>query len=130
MFHALIQGLFGMGIRDTQCGAKVMRRRAVEAVHSQLTIADMAFDINLLFVLKREGFKILEEPTEWTDKVGSKVTLGKTSLVMLLSAIRLRLVYSPFYTLLRLLRPLETWLYKKLSAPPPARFGGTGEKES
>ena len=45
----------------------------------------MAFDINLLYSLKRAGFKILEVPTEWTDKIGSKVALGKTSLVMLLS---------------------------------------------
>ena len=38
---------------------------------------------------------------------------------MFLSVIRLRLVYSPFYRWLRPLRPLETWIYRKLSAPPP-----------
>ena len=37
-FHAIIQGFFWMGIRDTQCGAKVMKREAVEAIHSQLTV--------------------------------------------------------------------------------------------
>ena len=82
-------------------------------------MADLAFDINLLYSLKKAGFKVLEVPTEWTDKIGSKVVLGKTSLTMLLSAIRLRLVYSPFYKMLRPLRPIETWLYLKLKAPPP-----------
>ena len=120
-FHAIIQGFFWMGIRDTQCGAKVMKREAVEAIHSQLTVADMAFDINLLFALKRSGFSVLEVPTEWTDQVGSKVELGRTSFVMLLSVIRLRLYYSPFYRLLAPLRPLEAWLYRKLSAPPPLK---------
>ncbi|HBT22116.1 MAG TPA: hypothetical protein DEA68_05735 [Verrucomicrobiales bacterium] len=110
-----------MGIRDSQCGAKVMKREAVEAIHSQLTVADMAFDINLLFALKRSGFSVLEVPTEWTDQVGSKVELGRTSFVMLLSVIRLRLYYSPFYRLLAPLRPLEAWLYRKLSAPPPLK---------
>lgn len=119
VFHSIVEGLFWMGIRDTQCGAKVMHRQAVEKIHSSLRIADMAFDINLLYALKHAGFKVLEVPTEWTDKIGSKVTLGKTSLVMLLSAIRLRLVYSPFYKMLRPLRPLEGWIYKKLSAPQP-----------
>lgn len=119
VFHAIVQLFFWMNIRDTQCGAKVMRREAVEKIHSSLTIADMAFDINLLYVLKRAGFRILEVPTEWTDKIGSKVTLGRTSLTMLLSVIRLRLVYSPFYRWLRPLRPLEAWLYKKLRAPVP-----------
>ena len=118
-FHFLIQTLFWMNIRDTQCGAKVLRRDAVEKVHDSLRIADMAFDINLLYALKRAGFRILEMPTEWTDKVGSKVTLGRTSLVMFLSAVRVRLVYSPFYKWLRPLRPMEGWIYRKLNQPQP-----------
>jgi dolichol-phosphate mannosyltransferase len=121
-FHLIVQSLFWMNIRDTQCGAKVMKREAVEKIHSMLRIADMAFDINLLFALKRAGYRILEVPTEWTDQIGSKVVLGKTSLTMLLSAIRLRLVYSPFYAWLRPLRPLETWVYVKLlGAPQPLK---------
>lgn len=119
VFHGIVQFFFRMNIRDTQCGAKVMRRAAVEKIHSSLCIADMAFDINLLFVLKREGFRILEVPTEWTDKIGSKVTLGKTSLTMLLSVIRLRTLYSPLNPLRKLFAPLEVWLYRKLNAPPP-----------
>jgi hypothetical protein len=108
-----------MNIRDTQCGAKVMKRHAVEKIHSSLRIADMAFDINLLYALKHAGFKVLEVPTEWTDKVGSKVTLFRTSLTMFLSAVRIRLIYSPIYNWLRPLRPLETWVYRKLRAPQP-----------
>jgi glycosyltransferase involved in cell wall biosynthesis len=119
VFHAIVQALFWMNIRDTQCGAKVMRHSAIEKIHSSLRIADMAFDINLLYALKRAGLSVLEVPTEWTDQTGSKVKLGKTSLTMLLSVIRLRLVYSPIYPRLRPLRPLENWIYRKLSAPPP-----------
>src|SRR5207237_4209477 len=114
VFHRIVQLLFRMNIRDTQCGAKVIRREAVEKIHSSLRIADMAFDINLLYALKRAGYQILEVPTEWTDKIGSKVVLGKASLTMLLSTIRLRLFYSPFHSLLRPLRPFETWFYLNL----------------
>jgi glycosyltransferase involved in cell wall biosynthesis len=119
VFHQIVQLLFRMNIRDTQCGAKVMRRDAVEKIHPALRITDMAFDINLLYALKRAGFKTLEVPTEWTDKVGSKVALGRTSLSMLLSIIRLRLVYSPFYSWLGPLRPLEGWIYRKLKSQQP-----------
>jgi glycosyltransferase involved in cell wall biosynthesis len=119
-FHRIIQFLFGMNIRDTQCGAKVMKTAAVRKIHDRLAIADMAFDINLLYALKHAGFKILEVPTEWTDKVGSKVVLGRTSLTMGLSAIRVWLLYSPkIYWCLRPLRPLEGWIYTKLRAPQP-----------
>jgi glycosyltransferase involved in cell wall biosynthesis len=118
-FHLLVQLLFRMNIADTQCGAKVMRRAAVERIHSALCIADVAFDINLLYALKRSGFAVREVPTEWTDKIGSKIKLNKGALGILLSVIRLRLVYSPFYRWLRPLRPVEGWIYKKLRAPQP-----------
>jgi len=120
VFHSIVQFLFQMNIRDTQCGAKVMRCAAVNKIHSSLRIADMAFDINLLYSLKRAGYQITEVPTEWTDKMGSKVKLGSTSLTMLLSAIRIRLIYWPrIYKMLRPLKPLEEWVYTKLRQPPP-----------
>lgn len=119
VFHLVVQTLFWMNIVDTQCGAKVMRREAVESIHSSLCIADVAFDINLLYALKRNGFSVREVPTEWTDKLGSKIKLNKGALGILLSVVRLRLVYSPFYRWLRPFRPLEAWIYKKLRAPQP-----------
>jgi glycosyltransferase involved in cell wall biosynthesis len=120
-FHLVVETLFWMRIKDTQCPCKLMRRAAVEKIHSTLTIADLAFDVNLIVSLKRAGFRVLEVPTEWTDKVGSKVTasLFRSSLVMFLSVVRIRLIYSPFYKWLRPLRPLEGWIYRKLSAPQP-----------
>ena len=120
-FHAIVQALFWMNFQDTQCPAKVMRRTVVETILPALRIADLAFDVNLLYVLKRAGFTIREVPTEWTDKVGSKVTqsLLRSSVVMFLSVVRLRLVYSPFYRWLRPLKPLEGWIYARLKAPPP-----------
>jgi glycosyltransferase involved in cell wall biosynthesis len=122
-FHVIVELLFWMHIKDTQCPCKVMRRAAVEKIHSNLRIADLAFDVNLLVSLKRAGFTIKEVPTEWTDKIGSKVTssLFRTSLVMFLSALRVRLIYSPVYKWLTPLRPLENWLYRKLRAPAPRR---------
>ncbi len=82
-------------------------------------IADLAFDVNLLYLLKREGFEVIEVGTEWTDKLGSKVTqtLFRSSLTMLFSVVRLRLIYSPLRRLMPWFRPLEAWIYKKLRAP-------------
>jgi glycosyltransferase involved in cell wall biosynthesis len=122
LFHGFVEAFFRMGIADTQCGAKVMRRHAIEAVHDRLTIADLAFDVNLLYSLKSAGYRIAEVPTEWSDKSGSKVVFDtRTSLNMLLSLVRLRLIYSPIYKWMRPLRPLEIWLYTRLRAPQPVR---------
>lgn len=120
-FHLVVEVFLWLHIKDTQCPCKVIRRPAIEAIYTSLRIADLAFDVNLLYSLKRAGFSILEVPTEWTDKIGSKVTasLFRASLTMFLSVFRIRLIYSPFYRWLRPLRPLEAWVYKKLRQPPP-----------
>jgi len=120
-FHLIVELLFWMRIKDTQCPCKLMRCAAVEKIHATLCIADLAFDVNLLVSLKRAGFRLREVPVEWTDKAGSKVTssLFRASLTMFLSVLRLWLIYSPFYKLLTPLRPLEGWVYKKLRAPQP-----------
>ena len=101
-----------------------MRRDAVEKIHSTLRITHLAFDVNLLVSMKRAGFKTLEVPIEWTDKVGSKVTssLFRSSFTMFLSVRRIRPIYSPLYKFLRPLRPLEGWVYKKLCATQPLSF--------
>jgi len=120
-FHSIVEMFFWLHVKDTQCPCKLMRSDAVEKIHSTLCIADLAFDVNLLVAMKRAGFKIKEVPIEWTDIAGSKVTasLFRSSLTMFLSALRIRLIYSPFYRWLAPLRPLETWVYKKLRAPKP-----------
>jgi glycosyltransferase involved in cell wall biosynthesis len=120
-FHTIVEVFFWMGIKDTQCPCKVMRREVAERIHPQLRIADLSFDVNLIVSVHRAGFRVREVPIEWTDMVGSKVTssLFRSSLTMFLSVLRLRLVYSPFYRWLRPLRPLEGWVYKKLRAPQP-----------
>ncbi len=121
-FHVIVELLFWLHIKDTQCPCKLIRRAAVEKIHPNLRIADLAFDVNLLVALNRAGFRILEIPVEWTDVIGSKVTasLFRSSLTMFLSVVRVRLIYTPWlYQLLGPLRPLEAWVYKKLRAPAP-----------
>lgn len=118
-FHLVVESLFWMHIQDTQCPAKVMRRAVIEKIHPLLLIADLAFDVNLIVAAKRARFTVLEVPTQWTDKAGSKVTasLFRSSLTMFLSVLRLRIVYSPLHGNTGMFRPLEAWIYKKLRAP-------------
>ncbi len=121
-FHFIVEILFWLHIKDTQCPCKLIRREAVEKIHSKLRIADLAVDVNLLVALKQAGYRICEVPIEWTDMLGSKVTssLFRSSLTMFLSVVRVRLIYWPLlYRLLRPLRPLEAWVYKTLRSPIP-----------
>ena len=119
VFHRIVETLFHMGIRDTQCGAKFLRQQMVLKILDGLLIADMAFDVNLLWAVTHGGGTLIEAPVDWTDQLGSTVRYFRTSLVMFLSVFRLRLVYSPFYPWLRPLRPIEGWIYGALRNPPP-----------
>ena len=116
--HFVVETLFGMRIQDTQCPCKILRRAAVEKIHSALEITDLAFDVNLLVSLHRAGLRVIEVPIEWTDKAGSKVSasLFRSSLFTFLSVLRIWLIYSRFQSLTRPLLPLQGWLYRKLQA--------------
>jgi O-antigen/teichoic acid export membrane protein len=96
IFNGITRLLFGLKLTDTQCGAKLMRREAVLAVLPRLGITRWAFDVDLLFQLRRAGTRIREIPTVWRDVEGSKVQVVRASTEMLLALTRLRLMYSPF----------------------------------
>ena len=102
IFNRLVALLFNFHINDTQCGAKVMRADALKQVLPSLGLTSWAFDVDLLFQLRRAGYAIVERPTVWRDQAGSKVRVVRASLEMLVAITRLRLLYSPFRFLVRL----------------------------
>jgi glycosyltransferase involved in cell wall biosynthesis len=95
-FNLFVRIMFGLKITDTQCGAKVFRKKAVEAILDRLGLTNWAFDVDMLFQTKRAGFSIREVPTVWNDKAGSKIRYVSSSLDMVMALVRLRLIYSPF----------------------------------
>ncbi|MCX6993826.1 MAG: glycosyltransferase family 2 protein [Kiritimatiellaeota bacterium] len=96
LFNALVRLMFGLRISDTQCGAKLLTREAAQAILPYIGITQWAFDVDLLFQLRRAGFAITEIPTTWRDISGSQLQVGKASVDMFMAMVRLRLIYSPF----------------------------------
>jgi len=95
VFNGLTRLLFGLKIHDTQCGAKLVRADALRAVLPRLGITRWAFDVDLLFQLRRAGYAIRETPTEWHDVAGSQLRVARASFEMFVAIVRLRLLYSP-----------------------------------
>lgn len=95
-FNLLTRALFDLHITDTQCGAKLMRREALMEILPLLGITRWAFDVDMLFQLRRAGYRVTEVPTVWHDVAGSKLNVGRASMEMTLALIRLRLIYSRF----------------------------------
>src|SRR3989344_1185701 len=93
-FNLLVNLLFDLDIKDTQCGAKLFKNNVVKGITQKLDITRWAFDVDLLLRIKKEGYITKEFPTKWEDSLGSKLKLKKAIPEMLLSLIRLRLINS------------------------------------
>lgn len=102
LFNRLVRLFFGVKLTDTQCGAKLLSRKALDTIRPHLGLTRWAFDVDLVFQVRRCGFSLTEHPTVWRDVSGSKLNVPRASLEMLIAICRLRLLYSPFRFLVRL----------------------------
>jgi dolichyl-phosphate beta-glucosyltransferase len=84
VFNRLVRALAVPGIDDTQCGFKLFRADAVRAIVPRLRLYGpdapevsgarvTGFDVEVLMIARRQGFRIREEPVRWRYGVDSKV---------------------------------------------------------
>jgi hypothetical protein len=73
-----------------------------------------AFDVNILYELRKHGFRIRELPITWSDKEGSKINVKKVSTQVFFAVIQLRAINSPFKPILRPFKPVIGWLWRLL----------------
>lgn len=89
-FNRFVQ-VFGVeGIKDTQCGFKAFRKRAVEPIFSRQTLNGFAFDVEVLVLAQMMGFKIQTIPVRWVNSPDSKVRIWLDPFKMLLDLIRIK----------------------------------------
>ena len=80
-YRALAGKLFGVGtklfcirgIYDTQCGFKAMKREVAQKVFSQVTSNSAIFDIEMLVVTTREGYRVAEVPVKWVHDPDTRI---------------------------------------------------------
>jgi dolichol-phosphate mannosyltransferase len=73
VFNQLIRVLFGLTYNDTQCGAKVFKKSAIDAVLPQMISRGFEFDVELLWRLRSAGCQVVEVPVVWQNKGDSRV---------------------------------------------------------
>jgi dolichyl-phosphate beta-glucosyltransferase len=71
------------GFDDTQCGFKMFSRAAAEDLFSVQQMAGIGFDVELLFIALRRGYRIKEVPITWYFDPDSRMRLVQDSLNML-----------------------------------------------
>lgn len=96
IFNFMVRSILLIPYRDTQCGAKLFKREALSRVLPHLVMTKWAFDVEILYAFNKMGFKVIEVPTVWYERRGSKLNVFSAGPWMLLGVIRLRLIHSPF----------------------------------
>jgi len=90
LFYRLVNCLAVPGIRDTQCGFKLLRRDVARLIFERMLQCGWAFDVEMLYLAQMLGFSIKEVPINWHEVDGSKINPIKDSLKMLLAVFKIR----------------------------------------
>lgn len=72
-FH-LLASIWVVGpVQDTQCGFKGFTRAAAQDLFARQQVTSIVFDVELIFLARRRGYRLAIVPIRWFDKRGSRM---------------------------------------------------------
>jgi dolichyl-phosphate beta-glucosyltransferase len=74
IFNLLMRLATGLPFHDTQCGFKLFETAAAREIFGRQRLDGFGFDVEVLFIAKRLGYRTLEVPVRWNDVAGTKVS--------------------------------------------------------
>lgn len=90
-YNLLIRAIALPGLQDTQCGFKCFCAPAVQALFPLQTLTGWSFDVEVLFIGRRRGYKIVEVPIPWYFNSESKIRVVRDSFAMAADLLTIRL---------------------------------------
>jgi dolichyl-phosphate beta-glucosyltransferase len=90
VFNFLLRRLGVAPVLDTQCGFKLFRGAVAAALFPQVTTDGFGFDVELLVLARRGGFRVAEVAVNWADQPGSKVRVLREGPRMLYEVLAAR----------------------------------------
>ena len=79
---------------DFTCGFKAFSREAKEAIFNQSIIDGWGYDAEILFLAKKQGFRVIERAVLWQDDRQSRVKLYKDLPLSFLELLKIRVYHS------------------------------------
>jgi dolichyl-phosphate beta-glucosyltransferase len=89
-FNVFVRACAVGGIRDTQCGFKLFKREAAQAVFPALGTCGFCFDVEALYIGRRLGLRIAQVPVVWRNSPHSKVHIVRSSARMIWDLLGIR----------------------------------------
>ncbi len=81
--HVVVATGFGITVSDSQCGFKLFTADAARTLFTAQQVDGFSFDLEILYLARRNRMSIAEVPVEWIDAPGSTVDAGRVSLQFL-----------------------------------------------
>ena len=72
-FASLVRWFLNIPVRDTQCGFKMIRREPARELFTVMREEGFLFDLELLILARRLGYRIVEVPVNWSDQPESRM---------------------------------------------------------
>ena len=89
-FNRLIRTLGVTSLHDTQCGFKLLRGDVARRLFAEQTVDRFAYDVELVWLARRRGFRVVEIGVAWHDSPASKVHPVRDAASMLIDVLRFR----------------------------------------
>lgn len=89
-YAALVRCLAPVGVRDSMCGFKMFRAAAAEQLFALSRENGYMFDLELLVLAEKLGFRVSEVGVNWTEIPGSKLHMSHEWRRILAGAWRIR----------------------------------------
>jgi dolichyl-phosphate beta-glucosyltransferase len=83
LFNVVIRLLTGLRFRDTQCGFKLFEAAAAREIFRRQRLDGFGFDVEVLFIARRLGYRTVEVPVRWNDVAGTKVSVWRGAAAFL-----------------------------------------------
>lgn len=93
MYPKLVELIVVKGFKDTQCGFKLFKTDLAKKIVRLQTFERFSFDVEILFIANKLGYKVKEAPVTWIDQEGTKVRFLTDGFSMLLDLFRIRYNY-------------------------------------
>jgi dolichyl-phosphate beta-glucosyltransferase len=90
VYNWMIRLLALPGLQDTQCGFKCFRGAVAQEIFPLQTRAGWSFDVEILFIARLRGYRIVELPIPWYFDDQSKVRVLQDSLHMATDLLSIR----------------------------------------
>jgi dolichyl-phosphate beta-glucosyltransferase len=90
VFNTLVRLLALPGVQDSQCGFKCFRGDIAQEVFPLQTIEGWTFDVEVMFIARRLGYRVVEVPIPWHYNPGSKIRMLRDSWKMVLDLVTIR----------------------------------------